>query len=180
MRQLSALLYIVTGLVCDFVLAVMIGTMLGMVRPMDSIAGLLRIPAIGLGPSMLILAGVVTLIRTNRRIAVYIEASVVLLIGIACWSVPRIGWQDAARLFLYPAAASLLGAIVLLAILRKAWVGALIGTILSAPFFAYTAGTLALAHFRGTIRYTIEDVSVAVPLVLIILSLISCLYLRTE
>ena len=69
MRQLSALLYIVTGLVCDFVLAVMIGTMLGMVTPVDSIAGFLRTPAIGLGPSMLILAGVVTLIRTNRRIA---------------------------------------------------------------------------------------------------------------
>jgi hypothetical protein len=180
MRQLSALLYVVSGLVCDFVFAVMIGTMLGMVTPVYSIVGFLRTPAIGLGPSMLILAGVVTLIRTNRRLALYIEASVVLLIGVACWSVPRIGWQDAAWLFLYPAAASLLGAIVLLTILRKAWVGALVGAILSAPFFAYTAGTLAYAHIRGTIRYTIEDISVTVPLVLIILSLISCLRLRTE
>jgi hypothetical protein len=180
MRQPSALLYIVTGLVCDFVLAMMIGTILGMVTPVYSIARFLRTPAIGLGPSMLILAGVVTLIRTNRRLALYIEASVVLLIGVACWSVPRIGWQDAVWLFLYPAAASLVGAIVLLTILRKAWVGALVGAILSAPFFAYTAGTLALAHIRGTIRYTIEDISVAVPLVLIILSLISCLRLRTE
>lgn len=180
MRQLSALLYIATGLVSDFVFAVMVGTMLGMITPMYSITGFLRTPAIGLGPSMLILAGVVTLIRSNRRLGLYIEASVVLLIGVACWSVPRIGWQDAVWLFLYPAAASLLGAIVLLTILRKAWVGGLVGAILSAPFFVYTAATLLHDHIRGTIHYTIEDVSVAVPLVLIILSLIFCLRLRTE
>jgi len=175
MRPLTALLYVVTGLVCEFVFAVMVQTMLGWTTPQYSLAGLLRTPAIVLGPSLLILAGVATLVRTNRRLALYIEASVILLIGIAAWSIPKIGWQDAVWLFLYPAAAALLGAIVLLLIFGRAWVGALVGAILSAPFFVYTAISLAHAHLRGTIRYTIEDVSVAVPLVLILLSVICSL-----
>ena len=175
MRQLSALLYIAGGLACDCVFAVMVGTMLGMTTPVYSPAGLLRAPALGLGPAMLVLTGVATLIRTNRRVALFIEASVILLIGLAAWSVPRIGWQDSAWLFLYPEAASLLGAIVLLLIIRKAWVGALLGAILSAPFFVYTGITLARGHMHGTLRYTIEDVSVAVPLLLLLLSLIASL-----
>jgi hypothetical protein len=179
MRQLSALLYVASGLVCDFVFAVMVGTMLGTTTPTYSIAGFLRAPAICLGPSLLVLAGVVTLIRSNRRLALSIEASMVLLIGLASWSVPKIGWQDAIWLFLYPEAASLLGATVILLIVRRAWVGALVGAILSAPFFVYTGTTLLHAHIRGTIGYTIEDVSVAVPFVLLLLSLIVSLRERT-
>ena len=179
MRHLSALLYIATAVVCDLVFAVMVGTMLVATTPMYSITGFLRTPAICIGPSLLVLAGVATLLRTNRRVALYIEASIVLLIGVASWSVPKIGWQDATWLFLYPEAASLLGAIVILLIVRKAWVGALVGAILSAPFFVYTAATLLQAHIRGTIGYTIEDVSVTVPLVLLLLSLIASLRHRS-
>src|SRR5579863_10299849 len=120
MRQFSALLYIATGLVCDFVFAVMVGTMLATTTPMYSLAGFLRTPAICLGPAMLILAGVATVIHSKHRPALYIEASIILLIGIASWSVPKIGWQGAAWLFLYPEAAALLGAIVILLIVRKA------------------------------------------------------------
>ena len=175
MRQLTALLYIVTGLACDCVFAVMVGTMLGMTTPVYTLTGLLRAPALGLGPAMLVLAGVATLIRTNRRVALFAEAGVILLIGVACWSVPKIGWQDAAWLFLYPEAASLLGAIVLLMLIRKTWVGALLGAILSAPFFVYTGVTLAGGHMHGAPRFTIEDVSIAVPLLLLLLSLIASL-----
>ena len=111
---------------------------------------------------------------------VLLGSLIILLIGLASWSVPRIGWQDAAWLFLYPEAASLLGAIVILLIVRKAWIGALVGAILSAPFFASTGATLLHDHIRGTIGYTIEDVSIAVPLVLLLLSLIASLRLRTN
>ena len=175
MRQLTALLYIVSGLACDCVFAVMVGTMLGMTTPVYTLTGLLRAPALGLGPAMLVLAGVATLIRTNRRFALYVEASLILLIGVASWSVPRIGWADSTWLFLYPEAAALLGAIVLLLIIRKAWVGALLGAVLSAPFFVYTGITLARCHMHGALPYTIEDVSVAVPLLLLLLSLIASL-----
>ena len=178
MRQLTALLYVVTGLACDCVFAVMVGTMLGMTTPVYTVTGFLRAPALGLGPAMLVLAGVATLVRTNRRLALFIEATVILLVGVACWSVPRIGWADATWLFLYPEAASLLGAIVLLLLIRRAWVGALVGAILSAPFFVYTGITLARGHLQGTLRYTIEDVSVAVPLLLLLLSLIASLRQR--
>jgi hypothetical protein len=180
MRLSAGLLYVVTGLVCDFVFTVMVGTMLGWATPQYSLAGLVRTLAICLGPSMLVLAGVATALRSNRRLAIYIEASFILLIAVCVWSMPKIGWQDSVWLFLYPEAASLLGAIVVLLILRKAWVGALVGAICSAPFFVYTAISLAHAHMRGTIRYTIEDVSVAVPLVLIVVSLISSLRLRAD
>jgi hypothetical protein len=180
MKQVSALLYIAAGLVCDFVSAVLVGTLLGTTTPMYSLAGFLGRPAICLGPSLLVLAGVATLLRGNRRLPLYVEAGVILLIGLASWSVPRIGWQDATWLFLYPEAASLLGAIVILLIVRKAWIGALVGAILSAPFFASTGATLLHDHIRGTIGYTIEDVSIAVPLVLLLLSLIASLRFRTN
>lgn len=175
MRQISALLYVATGLVCDIVFAVMVGAMLGTTVPMYSLAGFLRAPAICLGPSLLVLSGIVTLFRSNRRLRIYIEASIVVLAGTASWSVPKIGWQNAMWLFLYPEAASLLGAIVILLIVRRAWVGALVGAILSAPFFVYTGATLLQGHIRGTLGYTVEDVSVAVPLVLLLLSLIASL-----
>jgi hypothetical protein len=179
MRQLSALLYIVTGLACDFVFAVMNVTMLGTIDARSAaIAGFLRTPAISLGPSLLVLAGVATVVRSKNRLALYIEASIILLIGLAAWSVPKIGLQGAGWLFLYPEAASLLGAIVILLIVRKAWAGALVGAILSAPFFVYTGMTLLQGHIRGTIGYTIEDVSVAVPILLLLLSLISSLSSR--
>jgi hypothetical protein len=132
------------------------------------------------GPSLLILTGVATVVRSKNRLALYIEASIILLIGLAAWSVPKIGWQGAGWLFLYPEAASLLGAIVILLIVRKAWAGALVGAILSAPFFVYTGMTLLQGHIRGTLAYTIEDVSVAVPLVLLLLSLIFSLRLRAD
>jgi len=180
MRLPAGLLYVLTGLVCDFVFAVMVGTMLGWATPQYSLAGLLRTPAICLGPSMLVLAGVATAVRGNSRLAIYIEASVILLIGLCIWSIPKIGWQDSVWLFLYPEAASLLGAIIVLLILRSAWIGAVVGALLSSPFFAYTAVSLAHAHIRGTIRYTIEDASVAVPLALIVTSIISALRFRVE
>jgi hypothetical protein len=180
MRQLSALLYIVTGLVCDFVFAVMVATMLGTTTPMYSLTGFLRAPAICLSPSLLVLAGVATIVRSENRLALYIEASIILLIGLASWSVPKIGWQDAAWLFLYPEAASLLGAVAILLIVRKAWAGALVGAILSVPFFVYIGMTLLQGHIRGTLAWTIEDVSVAVPLVLLLLSLIFSLRFRAD
>ena len=180
MKLLSGLLYILTGLVCDFVFAVLVGTMLGWSTTQYSLAGFVRTPAVCLGPSMLVLAGAATLLRTNRRLAIYNEASLILLIGIGVWSIPKIGWQDAAWLFLYPESASLLGAILVLLIVRRAWVGTLVGAILSAPFFAYTAVALAHSHLRGSIRYSIEDVTVAVPLALIVLSLVVTLRLRAD
>ena len=174
MRQLTAFLYIAAGLACDCVFAVMVGTMLGMTVPTYTASGLLRAPALGLGPAMLVLAGVVTLIRTNRRLALFIEASVVLLIGVACWSVPRIGWADSIWLYLYPEAASLLGAIVLLLVIRRAWAGALVGAILSAPFFVYAGLALIRVRAHGS-YYGAEVVSIAVPLALLLLSLIASL-----
>ncbi|MGA8768492.1 MAG: hypothetical protein WB559_15850 [Candidatus Acidiferrales bacterium] len=179
MKQTSGLLYVATGLVCDFVFAVMVGAMLGVVTPMYSLTGFLRSPAICLGPSLLVLAGVAIVIGGSRRFTEYVVTSIVVLAGLAAWSVPKIGWQSTTWLFLYPEAASLLGAVVLLLVFRKLWIAALIGTLLSAPFFVYTAATLIGEHLKGTIGYTVEDVAIAVPLVLLLISLVSSLRVRT-
>jgi hypothetical protein len=178
MKQMSGFLYVASGLVCDFVFAVMVGAMLGMTTPVYSLEGFLRTPAICLGPSLLVLTGVAIIIGGKRRFTEYVITSVIVLAGLAAWSVPKVGWQDTTWLFLYPEAASLLGAVVVLVIVRKLWVAALLGTLLSAPFFAYTAVALFQAHMRGSIGYTIEDVAIAVPLVMLIVSLITSLRIR--
>jgi hypothetical protein len=179
MKQISGLLYVATGLVCDFVFAVMVGAMLGMTTAVYSLAGFLRTPMICLGPSLLVLTGVAILIGGSRRFTEYVVTSVVVLAGLAAWSVPKIGWQDTAWLFLYPEAASLLGAVVLLLLFRKLWIAALIGTLLSAPFFAYTAVVLFRAHMHGAVGNRLEYASIAVPLMFLLASLITSLFVRT-
>ncbi len=179
MKQMSGLLYVATGLVCDFVFAVMVGAMLGVTTPVYSFAGFLRTPMICLGPSLLVLAGVAIVIGGSRRFTEYVVTSIVVLAGLAAWSVPKIGLQSTTWLFLYPEAASLLGAVVLLLVFRKLWVAALIGTLLSAPFFVYTGATLLGEHLKGKIGYTLEDFAIAVPLLLLLTCLVSSLRVRT-
>jgi hypothetical protein len=137
MKPFAGLLYIATGLLCDFVFVLFIGAMLGMATPIHRYSDLLYPALYNLGPSLLVLSGVATLIPSPRRALLLIAASFILLMGVAAWSIPKIGWRDATWLLLEPELVSLVLATVALLILRKAWVGSLVGSILSAPFFVY-------------------------------------------
>jgi len=179
MKHLSGFLYVTAGLACDVVFGVMVGAVFAATTPMYSFAGFIRTPIICLGPSLLILTGVAIIVGGSRRFTEYVVTSVVILVALTVWSVPKIGWQSTAWLFLYPEAASLLGAVVLLLLLRKLWVAALFGTLLSSPFFVYTAIALFRAHMNGVSGDRLEYVSIAFPLALLAASLITSLSSRT-
>jgi len=179
MKHLSGFLYVTAGLACDVVFGVMVGAVFAATTPMYSFAGFVRTPIICLGPSLLVLTGVAIIVGGTRRFTEYVVTSIVILIGLTAWSVPKIGWQSTAWLFLYPEAASLLGAVVLLLLLRKLWVAALLGTLLSSPFFAYTAVILFRAYMHGAPANRLEYVSIAVPLALLVASLFTSLSAQT-
>jgi hypothetical protein len=175
MNRLVGLLYIATGLLCDFVFALFVGAMLGVSAPTYKLSDLLYPALYNLGPSLLILSGVATLIPSSRRALICIGASVVLLLGIAAWSVPKIGWRDATWLLLEPALVSLVLATVALLLLRKAWIGALAGTVLCTPFFVYGATNAVQDFFASSPQLWLVG-----PSVLLVLCILSSLCLRTD
>jgi hypothetical protein len=175
MNPLVGLLYIATGLLCDFVFALFVGAMLGVSAPTYKVSDLLYPALYNLGPSLLILSGAATLIPSSRRALICIGASVILLLGIAAWSVPKIGWRDATWLLLEPALVSLALATVALLLLRKAWIGALTGTILCTPFFVYGATNAVQDFFASSPQLWLVG-----PSVLLVLCILSSLCLRTD
>jgi hypothetical protein len=178
MKRLSGPLYVVTGLVCGYVFGILVSSILGMTAPMYSLAGFIRTPIVGLGPSLLVLTGVAMIVGGSRRFTEYVVTSVVLLAVLAAWSVPKIGWLDTAWLFLYPEAASLLGAVVILLIVRRLWIAALLGTLLSSPFFVYGTAS-SYKHWAATGRFPTDEVWLVAPVILLLLCVVSSLRVRT-
>jgi hypothetical protein len=175
MKPLVGLLYVASGLLCEFVFALFVGAMLGVSAPTYKFSELLYPALYLLGPSLLILSGVATLIPGSRRALICMVASVILLLGTAAWSVPKIGWRDATWLLLEPALVSLVLATIALLLLRKAWFGALVGTILCMPFFVYGATNAVQDFFASS-----PQLWVVGPSVLLVLCLLSSLCLRTD
>jgi hypothetical protein len=175
MKPLAGLLYVATGLLCDFVFALFVGAMLGVSAPTYKLSDLLFPALYNLGPALLILSGVATLIPSSRRVLICIAASVILLLGIAAWSVPKIGWRDATWLLLEPALGSLVLATIALLLVKKAWIGALAGTILCTPFFVYGATNAIKDFFASSPQLWLVG-----PSVLLVLCLLSCLCFQSE
>jgi hypothetical protein len=175
MKRLAGLLYVATGLLCDFVFALFVGAMLGVSAPTYRPTELLYPALFNLGPSLLILSGVATLIPTARRVLLCIAASVILLAGIAAWSAPKIGWRDAAWLLLEPKLVSLAIATIVLLILSRAWLGALAGSILTAPFFVYGTTTAVQDFFASSPQLWLVG-----PAALLVLCILSSLCIHTD
>lgn len=175
MKRLVGLLYVATGVLCDFVFGLFVGAMLGVSTPTYKFSELLLPALYNLGPSLLILSGVATLIPSSRRTLICVGASAILLAGTAAWSVPNIGWHDATWLLLEPVVVSLVLATIALLLLRRAWFGALIGTLLCTPFFVYGATTAVQDFFAAS-----PQLWVVGPSVLLVLCILSSLCLRTD
>jgi hypothetical protein len=175
MKRLVGLLYVATGLLCDFVFALFVGALLGVSAPTYKLSELLYPALYNLGPSLLILSGVATLIPSSRRVLVCISVSVLLLVGTAAWSIPKIGRREATWLLLEPALVSLVLATIALLLLRKAWFGALVGTILCTPFFVYGATNAVQDFFASS-----PQLWVVGPSILLVLCILSSLCLRTD
>ena len=59
------------------------------------------------GPATLILVGPPTALATSQKILLCLLTAVAVVVLLSLWTVPRIGWNYASRLFLIPEAISL-------------------------------------------------------------------------
>lgn len=179
MKRTIGLLYIVTGLLCDFVFLLITGAMLGMTTPIYSVSSLF-IPALfATGPALLVLTGVTTIAGGAGRTLVCLVTSIAVLAAVALWTVPRIGWRDASWLLLEPEVGSYLIATLILLVIRKRWITALIGSVAAAPFFIYGTGWLIYGVLFGTTVPSLTELWIVAPAILLVLSLVSALSVRS-
>ncbi len=178
MRPLTGSVYIATGVLCDFVYTILVGAMLGMTTPIYSASGLFIAPLLSIGPSLLILTGVATLFERARRSILCLITSIVATGGLAVWTVPRIGWRDAAWFLLEPEAGSFLIASLILLVLKKRWVAAVVACVTSAPFFLYGTGHLVHAHLFGTAIFSWTEIWLVGPSALIVFSFVLAMRAR--
>jgi hypothetical protein len=101
--------------------------------------------------------------------------------SLAFWTIPRIGWRQSAWLLLEPAVGSFLIGSLILVVIRRRWIAALIGTILSAPFFIFGTGMLVYDLFFGPGGSvpSLTDLWFMVPTLLLLLSFVSALSVRS-
>lgn len=175
MKRLVGLLYIATGILCELVQVLFVGSMLGISAPAHRISGLFLPGLFNVGSSLLILSGVAILIPTSRRLLVCIATSVILMIGVASWSGPKIGWHDATWLLLEPELVSLVLATIALLLLRKAWLSALAGSILAAPFFMYGVTWAVQDFFASSPQLWLIG-----PASMLVLCMLAALCIRTD
>jgi hypothetical protein len=178
MHRTVGLLYIATGLLCDFADMLIAGAMLGMTTPIYSVSSLIIPPLLGTGQALLVLTGVTTITGGTRRSVVCLITGIAVLAGLALWTIPRIGWPQSAWLFLEPEAGSYLIASLILLVIRKRWIAALIGIVISAPVFVFGTGYLIYALLFGKAVLSLTEIWIVVPTIMLMVSFLSAVRVR--
>ena len=173
MRHMTGFVYIISGLLVIFVGVLLTGMMLGMTTAIFSVTSLLVPPLFVIGPSMLILGGLTEVVGGVRRVRLWLIAGSTVVIVLAVWTIPRIGWRLSAWLVLEPVAVGLLIAGIIMATLKKRWVATAIGSVLSAPFFLLGSGQILHGYWSSGNPFTWINIWLFAPAVL----LISCFIL---
>lgn len=171
-------LYIATGLLVEFTYTVIAGAMLGMTKPIFTISSLVVAPLFSIGPSLLLLAGITTILPNEGRGRLSLIAGTVLVVALALWTAPRIGWRNAGWLVLEPAAISLLIAFLILLLLKRRWISALIGSGLSAPYCVFGSVYLLYRNILGESPFAARELSLIIPGALVAASFVSSLHFR--
>jgi hypothetical protein len=179
LRLLTALLYMATSLVITVSYLLFTGTMLGMTTPILTLRNTLTSSVYTLGPSMLLLSGAILAFEKSRRSVVSLVTGGAFLVGLSWWTVPRIGWQYASQLEIYPYAISLFVGGALVFKIERRWISATAGSALSAPFFVSGAGYLVYRHIlQATTPSFPELIWIFIPALLVILALWCALHYR--
>jgi len=168
MRHITGLVYIISGLLVIFVGILLTGMMLGMTTAIFTLTSLLVAPLFAIGPSLLILTGLTEIAKDVRPGRLYVIGGSVLVIVLAAWTVPRIGWRLSAWLIVEPVAVAILIAGVVMLALKKSWVRATIGSALSAPFFLFGSGQTLYSYWSSGSPFTWVNVWLFAPAVLLI------------
>jgi hypothetical protein len=179
MRWAIGALYIATGFLCNFVDMLLTGAMLGMTTPTYKWSDLVVPPLLSLGPALLTLSGAVTVVHDARRTTVCLITGVLTVGGLAAWTVPRIGWHDAIWLLLEPTAFSFLVAGIVVVLVKRRWIVAMTGSLLSAPFFLYGTAILIRGVLFGTVVLAPAEIWIVLPAILTIVSFVATLRMRT-
>ena len=178
MKQATGLLYIATGIVILSAYVVFGGAMLSFTTPNFSLQSTLVSALCSVGPSTLILVGPTTALATSRKILLCLLTAVAVVVLLSLWTVPRIGWNYASRLFLIPEAISLVISIVLVAWIKRRWISAALASALAAPFFVYGSVYLILGAIFGSSRPALTSIWVFVPAFLAVLAFVSAVRFR--
>jgi hypothetical protein len=178
MKRATGLLYIVTGIAVLSAYVVFGGAMLGFTTPIFSLQNTLVSALCSIGPSMLILVGTMTALTTSRKILLCLLTALAVVILLSLWTVPRIGWNYASRLFLMPEIISLVISIVLVAWIKRRWISAAYASALSAPFFVCGSVYLIFGAIFGSSRPALSAIWIFVPACLGILAFVSAVRFR--
>lgn len=173
MRHMTGFVYMLSGLLVIFVGVMLTGMMLGMTTAIFSVKSLLIAPLFAIGPSLLILTGVTKIVGGIGRARLWATSGGIVVIVLAAWSVPRIGWRLASWLILEPVAVALLIAGLTMLVVKKIWVATAIGSALSAPFFLFGSGQILYGYWSSGSPFTWINIWLFAPAVL----LISCFVL---
>jgi hypothetical protein len=172
MRHMTGFVYVISGLLVIFVGILLTGAMLGITTAIFSVTSLLVAPLFDIGPALLILSGVTEIVGGVRRVRLWVLTGGIVVIVLAAWTIPRIGWRLAAWLILEPVAVALLIAGLIMFAVGKIWIEAMIGSAISAPFFLYGSATIIYGYFSNGV-FTWLNFWLFAPAVL----LISCFIL---
>lgn len=178
MRRVAGFVFLLSGLLVIFVGILLTGEMLAMTTPIFSLTDLLVMPLVAVGPSLLILTGVTEIGGGVHRVWSRLLSGGALVLVLAGWTVPRIGWRLSAWQILEPVAVGLLIAGILMLILKKSWVGATIGSALSAPLFLFGSGLRLYSYWISGYPFNRGDIWVFAPALLLISSFVLALYSR--
>jgi hypothetical protein len=171
-------LYILTGLLVDFMFLMLTGAMLGMTTPIFTVSSLILPPLFSIGPSLLLFSGFIALFPHKSRGRLCLIAGIVLIGALASWTVPRIGWQNGGWLVLEPEAVSLPIAYLILRILKKLWIAVLVGSVLSAPFCVVGSVYLIYDNLYGASSIAATELWLIIPGAFVTASFITSLCFR--
>src|SRR6266436_5756912 len=173
MRRVSGFVYMMSGLLVIFVGVILTGAMLGMTTAIFSVTSLLVAPVLTIGPSLLILTGVTEIVGNVRRARLWMISGATVVLLLAAWTIPRIGWRLAVWLILEPVAVALLIAGIIMLALKKRWIDTAIGSALSAPFFLFGSEQILYGNWSSGNPFACIIIWLFAPAVL----LISCFIL---
>ena len=97
---------------------------------------------LSLGCALLALSGVATLLGPGAQPVWLVVGAAMILVLFAIWVVPQAGGEAPAGIFLWPFAAALVAGIPLVWLLKRAWIAALVGTLLASPLVIRAASIL--------------------------------------
>ena len=178
MSRLAGVLYVATGVLCECVYILLVGAMPGLTAHSYSVSNLFTGPLFSLGPALLILSGVATLVEDSMRTVACLLAGTLAVGGLALWSFPMGSSRVRDWLLLEPAVVSLLIAAVVLALVKKSWITALMGGLLSALLFVPGSPHLIRGLVFGSTPLTSRAILTLLTAVLCVASCVVALRFR--